>query len=158
MMENAENILFHGSNTKVEKPVIQVSGYYKDFGYGFYCTRFEKQAIRWALTKRGEHIVNQYSYIPDPTLKVLKFEKMTDEWLDFVAACRKGVPHDYDLVEGPMADDQIWDYVEDFIEGSITREAFWELAKFKYPTHQIVFCSGKALETLTFINAQSYDE
>ena len=55
MMENAENILFHGSNIKVEKPVIQVSGYYKDFGYGFYCTRLEKQAIRWALTKRGEH-------------------------------------------------------------------------------------------------------
>ena len=40
----------------------------------------------------------------------------------------------------------------------ITREAFWELAKFKYPTHQIVFCSGKALETLTFIEARSYDE
>ena len=30
-----------------------------------------------------------------------------------------------------MADDTIWDY--------ITRKAFWELAKFKYPTHQIVF-------------------
>ncbi|MBR1872604.1 MAG: DUF3990 domain-containing protein, partial [Bacteroidales bacterium] len=56
-MENAENILYHGSNTTVEKPVIQISGYYKDFGYGFYCTRLEKQAIRWALTKRGEHIV-----------------------------------------------------------------------------------------------------
>ena len=158
MMENAENILFHGSNTTVEKPIIQISGYYKDFGYGFYCTRMEKQAIRWALTKRGEHIVNQYSYTPDPSLKVLQFEKMTDEWLDFVAACRKGVPHDYDVVEGPMADDQIWDYVEDFMDGSISREAFWELAKFKYPTHQIVFCSGKALETLTFIEAESYDE
>ena len=65
MMENAEDILFHGSNTTVEKPIIQISGYYKDFGYGFYCTRLEKQAIRWALTKQGQHIVNQqqlYSY------------------------------------------------------------------------------------------------
>ena len=42
-----------------------------------------------------------------------------------------------------MADDQIWDYVEDYMEGSITREAFWILAKFKYPTHQIVFCTQK---------------
>ena len=91
-------------------------------------------------------------------MKILKFEKMTDKWLDFVAACRKGIPHEYDLVEGPMADDQIWDYVEDFIEGAITREAFWELAKFKYPTNQIVFCSGKAHKTLTFIEAKSYDE
>ena len=49
-----------------------------------------------------------------------------------------------------MADDQIWDYVEDFMEGSITREAFWVLAKFKYPTHQIVFCTQKALEAITY--------
>ena len=43
---------------------------------------------------------------------------MTDEWLDFVVDCRQGVTHQYDIVEGPMADDQIWDYVEDFIEGT----------------------------------------
>ena len=47
-----------------------------------------------------------------------------------------------------MADDQIWDYVEDFIAGNISRAAFWELAKFKYPTHQIVFCTEEALKTL----------
>ncbi len=49
-----------------------------------------------------------------------------------------------------MADDQIWDYVEDFMEGTITREAFWVLAKFKYPTHQIVFSTQKALQSLTY--------
>ena len=72
------------------------------------------------------------------------------KWLDFVVDCRRGIKHDYDIVEGPMADDQIWDYVEDFMEGSITREAFWILAKFKYLTHQIVFCTQKALEALTY--------
>lgn len=49
-----------------------------------------------------------------------------------------------------MADDTIWDYIEDFVEGLISREAFWELVKFKYPTHQIVFCTAKALESLKF--------
>jgi len=49
-----------------------------------------------------------------------------------------------------MADDQIWDYVEDFMEGIITREAFWVLAKFKYPTHQIVFCTQKSLESIKY--------
>lgn len=151
-------ILFHGSNSIVENPVVQVSGFYKDFGYGFYCTRLESQAVRWALTKRGAHVVNKYSYAPDATLRMLSFPEMTDEWLDFVAACRRGVPHGYDIVEGPMADDQIWDYVEDFIAGTITREAFWALAKFKYPTHQIVFCTGKALDTLTFMECKQYDE
>lgn len=94
-MENAEDILFHGSNTTVEKPIIQISGYYKDFGYGFYCTHLEKQAIRWALTKQGQHIVNQYSYTPNPSLKVLKFEKMTDAWLDFVVAAEMHLKHSH---------------------------------------------------------------
>ena len=75
---------------------------------------------------------------------------MTDEWLDFVADCRRGIKHDYDIVEGPMADDQIWDYVESFISGDISRSAFWELARFKYPTHQIVFCTEKSLDLLKF--------
>ncbi|ERI65785.1 hypothetical protein HMPREF1548_06392 [Clostridium sp. KLE 1755] len=41
-------------------------------------------------------------------MPVLKFESMTDEWLDFIAACRKGEMHRYDIVEGPMANDTIW--------------------------------------------------
>ncbi|WP_396127675.1 DUF3990 domain-containing protein [Clostridium botulinum] len=54
-----------------------------------------------------------------------------------------------------MADDTIWDYIEDFIEGEIIREAFWVLVKFKYPTHQIVFCNDKALETLKYEESYS---
>ena len=75
---------------------------------------------------------------------------MTEEWLEFVVNCRHGIVHNFDIVEGPMADDQIWDYVEDYMDGSITKAAFWELIKFRYPTHQIVFCTEKALKTLRF--------
>lgn len=147
----AETItIYHGSNVVVEKPQILVSGFYKDFGYGFYCTNIEKQAKKWALTKSGNSVVSYYKYAPLDGLQILSFPKMTDEWLDFVVACRRGIKHNYDIVEGPMADDQIWDYVEDFMEGKITREAFWVLAKFKYPTHQIVFCTQKALESISF--------
>ena len=143
-------ILYHGSSVAVEQPQILISGFYKDFVFGFYCTKFEKQARKWALTKRGNSIVSIYHYLEDDSLKVLSFPEMTDEWLDFVVSCRRGIKHNYDIVEGPMADDQIWDYVEDFMDGSITREAFWVLAKFKYPTHQMVFCTQKSLECLTY--------
>lgn len=145
-----KNIIYHGSNLEVANPKILVNGFYKDFGYGFYCTNYEKQAKRWALTKKGDSIVNRYSYTEDEKLKILKFNEMTEEWLDFVASCRKGIEHDYDIVEGPMADDQIWNFVEGFIAGRVSRAAFWELVKFNYPTHQIVFCTEKALKTLVF--------
>jgi len=142
--------LFHGSSIKISKPEILTSGHYKDFGFGFYCTNIEKQAKKWALTKRPNHVINKYSYAEDKTLKIISYRVMTEEWLDFVVACRSWEKHDFDIVEGPMADDTIWDYIEDYVSGEITREAFWVLVKFKYPTHQITFCSSEALRTLTF--------
>ncbi|MDE6952013.1 MAG: DUF3990 domain-containing protein [Lachnospiraceae bacterium] len=145
-----ENLIYHGSNVVVEKPRIIINGHYKDFGYGFYCTNMERQAKRWALTKRGESIVNIYRYVADDAVNLCRFEQMTEEWLQFVVDCRRGVEHSYDIVEGPMADDQIWDYVEDFMGGNISKAAFWELVKFKYPTHQIVFCTESALKTLCY--------
>lgn len=142
--------IFHGSNIYVEKPRIIVNGHYKDFGYGFYCTNLERQAKRWAMSRKRAHIVNTYEYRKSSDLHILSFPEMTDEWLDFIASCRSGAEHTYDIVEGPMANDTIWDYVEDFARGQISREAFWVLAKFRYPTHQIVFCTDRALETISF--------
>lgn len=143
-------IIYHGSNTAVEKPRILINGHYKDFGYGFYCTNIEKQAKRWALTRRGASVVSHYQYVKSKELKILEFPDMTEEWLQFVVDCRSGKEHNFDIVEGPMADDQIWDYVEDYLNKKITKEAFWELVKFKYPTHQIVFCTERALETIHY--------
>lgn len=150
-----QNIIFHGSNVEVAKPRILQNGFYKDFGYGFYCTNIEKQAKRWAITRKGDTIVNRYTYIPNDNLNVLSFDTMTDEWLDFVASCRKGIEHEYDIVEGPMADDQIWNYVEGFIAGKVSRDVFWGLVKFSYPTHQVVFCTEEALKTLTFEGSET---
>lgn len=147
--------MFHGSNAIVERPKIMTDGFYKDFGYGFYCTKLEKQAKRWALTKRDDHIVNQYEYNEATSLKMIEFKEMSDQWLDFVVACRRGITHSYDLVEGPMADDTIWNYVEDFVSGDISRSAFWELVKFRYPTHQICFCTECALRQLQFVRSYS---
>lgn len=152
-----ENIIYHGSNQEVKQPKIINNGHYKDFGYGFYCTNLKKQAIRWSLTKGKPSIVNEYLYKENKKLNICVFEKMSDEWLEFVVNCRSGIKHNFDIVEGPMADDQIWDYVEDYIEKNISKEAFWELVKFKYPTHQIVFCTDKALSTLEFKGSENYD-
>ena len=151
-MENS--IVYHGSNVEVSIPRILQNGFYKDFGYGFYCTSYEKQAKRWAMTKKGASVMNRYEYMPRQDLKILKFDEMTDEWLDFVADCRRGIEHDYDIVEGPMADDTVWNYVNDFLAGRINRKQFWVLAEFKYPTHQISFHTLSALDCLTFVKSE----
>lgn len=53
--------LYHGSKMIVGRPEIRIFGHYKDFGFGFYCTSLERQAIRWAIGKGGQRVVNTYS-------------------------------------------------------------------------------------------------
>lgn len=151
-------MLYHASGESVEFPEIRKSKYTKDFSWGFYCTNNFNQAKRWAKRNRECPTVNYYTYRENKNLKILKFETMTDEWLDFIAECRRGFVHDYDIVEGPMADDTIWNYVNNFLRGEITRTAFWELAKFKYPTHQISFHTLKALDCLKFERSETINE
>ena len=141
--------VYHGGYQVVERPEIRVGKYTKDFGNGFYCTLIKEQAQRRAR-RYPSKIVSVYDVRLISGLRILEFKEMSDEWLDFIADCRSGKTHDYDIVIGAMADDQIYSYVADYIEGSITREQFWILARFKYPTHQIVFCTDEALKCLTY--------
>jgi hypothetical protein len=141
--------VYHGGYQPVQEPEIRRSRNTKDFGPGFYCTIIKEQAQRWA--RRYNHkVVSTYEVRLNSNLNIKEFKEMTEEWLDFIIACRSGNPHEYDVVIGAMADDQIYNYISDYMEGSITREQFWVLARFKYPTHQIAFCSEAALQCLTY--------
>lgn len=141
--------IYHGSYLAVEKPEIIRGRFTKDFGEGFYCTELKRQAIKWAQ-RYDTPKVSIYEYVENKDLNILKFDEMTDIWLDFIVACRNGKPHNYDIVIGAMANDQIYNYVSDFINGVLTREQFWVMAKFKYPTHQINFCTNAALNCLKY--------
>lgn len=143
-------ILYHASKVVVEFPDIRKTKYTKDFSWGFYCTNNLGQAVRWANRGDGDPIINYYTYKPVGKLSILKFDQMTDEWLDFIARCRSGETHSYDIVEGPMANDTVWNYVNDFLAGRINRKQFWVLAEFRRPTHQISFHTLSALNCLTY--------
>lgn len=56
-----------------------------------------------------------YEYDEDKSLNIKEFNMLSDECLDFIINCRNGVKHDYDIVVGAMADDQIYNYVSDLI-------------------------------------------
>lgn len=144
-------ILYHGSQEIVEFPEIRLQRYNKDFYFGFYCTNIKSQAVRWAARFDGKGYLSEFEYTPDIKLNVRTFYDMTEEWLDFIVDCRLGKPHNFDIVEGPMANDTIFNYVQDFADQKISREAFWALAKFSRPTHQISFHTARALATLRFI-------
>ena len=58
--------------------------------------------------------------------------------------------HDYDIVEGPMVDDTIWDYVNEFFADRIDRETFWLNVLDKQPAIQLSFHTLSAIDCLTY--------
>jgi len=141
--------VYHGSYLKITEPKIITRQYTKDFGVGFYCTLIKEQAEQWAK-RLPTPTLNIYDVRMYSHLKILEFKEMTEAWLDFIIDCRHGKKHDYDIVIGAMANDQVYNFIEDYLEGVITREQFWVMARFKYPTHQINFCTDAALKCLEF--------
>lgn len=149
----AKQVIYHGSYTSIKEPMIKKGKYIKDFGEEFYCTLLKDQTIRWAK-KYEPPVLNVYEYDENDSLNIKEFNILSEEWLDFIINCRNGIKHDYDIVVGTMADNQIYKYISDLMNNVITREAFWELAKFRHPTHQIAFCTDKSLDCLKFIESE----
>lgn len=114
-------VLYHGSKEIVEYPEIRKARFQKDFYFGFYLHTLAEQLKRWA-TRYGDGYINKYEYVPSSTLNCLYFEEMTEEWLDFIVACRRGIPHKYDIVEGR------WQ----MIRFTIISRTIW-MAKFREP-------------------------
>lgn len=146
-------ILYHGSYCVVTNPEIMHGKFNKDFGDGFYITNNEQQAIRFTSKFKQRRVINCYTLYNTKHLNVKVFETMSDDWLDFIADCRIGRKHNYDIVEGPMVDDQVWEHVQAYLDGVISRDLFWALCKFRYPTHQICLCTNEAISCLKFIKS-----
>ncbi|MGN0880614.1 MAG: DUF3990 domain-containing protein [Oligosphaeraceae bacterium] len=146
-------VLYHVSRQPVRQPAIRPGLVARDFGPGFVCTEIKAQAQRWAarFTPRGTISVFLLEDGRTRGLRKRVFPRMTNAWLDFILACRLGIPHSYDLVEGPMADDSIFNFVQEFADGAISRQAFWALAQFRYPAHQLSFHTPAALDALTYL-------
>ena len=145
--------ILHASGEAVKNPMIIRTKFTKDFSWGFYCTNRFEQAKKWALRKKPQPTISYFEYTENDSLKVLTFADTTDEWLEFIANCRKGILHDYDIVEGPMADDQLFFFVDDFFNNVIDRETFLEICKIYDPIQQISFHTVRALGCLKYLRS-----
>jgi hypothetical protein len=83
---------------------------------------------------------------------MLRFDGYTEEWFDFIILNRTnrkdGQAHDYDFVEGPIADDKATRRMYDYLDGIISKAKFLEELKFHEPTHQICLCTVKSLQLI----------
>jgi len=154
--------VYHGSYTEIETIDLTQGELQRDFGRGFYVTKLREQAEYWAARKgnfnKTNGVVSEFTFYESAFTtdyyRTLRFEDYTEEWLDFVILNRKNDlqnnAHDYDIIEGPVADDAIATRIVLFLKGGISKADFIEDLRFKHAlSHQIAFCTEKSLAMLT---------
>jgi hypothetical protein len=152
--------VWHGGYTAIDEIDLSRCRDHCDFGRGFYVTKFQHHAETWAGIVGKAHgtagCVTEFEYIDSSfnhsICKVMRFDDYSEEWLDFVVMNRdKRNPeptHDYDIVEGPVADDKVQHKIKHYLRGDISKSDFLEDLKHHEQTHQICFCTLNALQTL----------
>lgn len=153
--------LYHASTLRIEKPDVLHSRDKLDFGRGFYLTTILEQAIRYSkrFTIRGkEAFINEYELDDEmPGFTIKTFERYDEEWLDYVALCRKGeitIPK-YDAVSGGVANDKVFNTVDLYFAGLITKEEALGRLKYEKPNHQMCILNGEMLDRhLHFLTAK----
>ena len=153
-------ILYHGSNVEVRQPKLLKNQRPLDFGPGFYTTSDIGQASAWAertarIRKSGKPVVSAYEIDCDDlrtNLKVLSFDSANKEWLRFVATNRRRLMEggDWDVVCGPVANDQTMPTLMLFLDGFLSEdEAIARLLPQKLKD-QFAFKTADALAALRF--------
>jgi len=167
-------LLYHGSNQDIDSIDLSQCKPFKDFGRGFYLTTIEDQAgfmaKRTARIFGGSPYVSIYEFDEKSLLSeefsVKVFPEPSAEWALFVLNNRNrnfvdksdsNSNHDnkYDIVTGPVANDDIALLFRSFTSKYIDIDALVKGMKYKKLSNQYSFHTEKATKFLlkTGVNA-----
>ena len=148
--------LYHGSNHDFNNVDLSKSKGRRDFGKGFYTTTIKEQAQQWGYNMfnrfGGDGIfLYEFEFSPSGDLKSKMFTGITDEWFDFILENRihGGLQHDYDYIQGPVANDKTFLTITGFIDGIFSREEAMRRLQYSKSNDQLSIHTEKAV---TFLN------
>lgn len=160
--------LYHGSIVTVRKPNLRQGRANTDYGKGFYTTVDYDQAARWARIRRnraggGYAVVSVYevddNLLNEGILKIMEYSGVTKEWLDFVVANRRFAPlDDFDIVFGPVANDNLYATISLYENGELSAEAAVVQLKTHVLFNQVSFHTVEALSQLQFVETIIVDK
>ncbi|MBU3209671.1 DUF3990 domain-containing protein [Clostridium algidicarnis] len=165
MLSNNELLLFHGTNQLFDNIDLNKSKDKRDFGKGFYTTTLELQSRNWAenmFIRYGKYgiYVMKFKLKDISDLKVKEFKGLDKEWLNMIKDNRLngGIQHNYDVVIGPVADDNTMRTVALYVDGVYNEDMAIEQLKFSKSNNQVSIHTNKALNKLEFIGRDEYDK
>lgn len=161
--DSRELVVYHGTCAEFEKIDLKKSHNRRDFGKGFYTTILQSQSEEWAYRlslreKKNDYYVYEFLFEEAPALKVKRFDWLNEEWLEFIKANRSkgGLQHDYDVVIGPVADDNTMETVQLYIANILTASEAVERLRYNKVNNQVSFHTEKALQYLKPVRRISY--
>jgi len=156
--------VYHGSTFIVTEPNLEILNNKTDFGRGFYTTTDINQAEKWSKIKKKrlqkddfsseiKQYVNVYEFDESSKLNILNFNEATEEWLKFVFKNRQSdeLVHQYDIVIGPVANDNLYQVLTGYEDGIYNIEETIRRLKTYLLSNQISFHTLKSLETIKYI-------
>ena len=154
--------LYHGSDVEVTTVDLSLSQMNKDFGRGFYLSDDQPQARNFARYKADKPrsatktpVVTEFAFdesiFTNGRLKVRRFTGYTIEWVQFIKANRQVRNQEYDIVIGPIANDDVRTQFVKHMLGEISEEELLESLKWKKCTYQYCFISEEAVACLKYI-------
>lgn len=154
-------LVYHGSNVAFDEIDLSKSHNRRDFGRGFYCTVLKSQAKEWAhrlyIRKySGGEYIYQYVFRQTDNLKIKRFTALDSEWLEFIKENRikGGIQHTYDVVIGPVADDNTMETVQLYLSGILKSDEAVERLRYNKVNNQVSFHTPLALKHLFLENCE----
>ena len=156
--------LYHGGLNVVDFPLLLDSQRFLDFGKGFYTTRNQEQAEKWATIKQNRENKKQQATITvykmdDDILKsesinVKIFTKTDENWLDFIFSNRMGLlAHHFDIVVGAVANDTLYSTLLLYETGVLSKIETIRRLKTHKLYDQISFHNQTVLKKLQFFES-----
>lgn len=172
-------ILYHGSNEKIEKPLLGKGKVYNDYGQGFYCTEHIELAKEWSCNEGVDGFSNKYE-LDTTDLRILNLsseEYTILHWLALLMenrrfrmatpVMRRGAEwlkehflvdvSKYDLIVGYRADDSCFSFARAFISNEISLSQLNYAMRLGKLGEQYVLKTEKAFHQIEFKSAELAD-
>lgn len=166
-------MLYHGSQSIIEKPIWGFGKPYNDYGLGFYCTDSVDMAKEWGVFDKKDGYANCYE-LECNGLQILDLnseEYCILHWLTILLQNREFdvlsalaleakeyltkyflVEYEsYDAIIGYRADDSYFSFAQDFINGTISYRQLNDAMRLGKLGQQFVLKSERAFEQLSFL-------
>ena len=153
--------MYHGTTEVIGKVDLEKSRLRLDFGKGFYLADKQGTAHIWSKNKvvqlgRGVPIILEYT-IDSGIFEIYgkRFNATPDEeWIEFICMNRKRGPkgteprHDFNWVSGPIANDKVYNVVDDYMAGVIDINEAIKRTRALPQTYQLSLHTALALNFL----------